>query len=82
MKYNFSIKQIFTYGVYTLLVILFGLSVRLFLYGADIGSRMFGTQAINLSGLLLLLALAISFNIILIKAVIEIKKRSTMQNIN
>ena len=72
-----EIKNYLIYGTYSLLIILYALSIRLFSYGIGINDILVKDQIINISGLILLFALALSFNILLIKGIFEVNKAET-----
>ena len=54
-----EIKNYLIYGTYSLLIILYALSIRLFSYGIGINDILVKDQIINISGLILLFALAL-----------------------
>jgi hypothetical protein len=68
------------YTIYSLLIGLYAISIRFFFYGLEISDIIAKQQAINLSGLVLLMAIAITFNMILIKSIFGIKKLEQAKN--
>ncbi|MHA1992368.1 MAG: hypothetical protein ACW981_15075 [Candidatus Hodarchaeales archaeon] len=73
-------QEIAFYAIYSLLIGLYSISIRFFFYGLEISDIIAKQQAINLSGLVLLMAIAITFNMILIKGIFEIKNLEHVKN--
>jgi hypothetical protein len=68
------------YAIYSLLLGLYAISIRFFFYGLEISDVIAKQQASNLSGLALIMAIAITFNLVLIKGIFEIKKVEYTKN--
>lgn len=73
-------KELAIYSIYSLLLGLYAVSIRLFFYGLETTDVLTNQQTFNLSGLILIIAIAITFNIILIKGINEIKNEHSIQN--
>jgi hypothetical protein len=67
-------SNLLVYGIYAFITGLYALSLRFFYYGLSVNDVIVKQQAYNFSGIVLILAIAISFNILLFKGVFEIKK--------
>lgn len=68
------------YVIYTGLILLYAASIRIFFYGLESSDNVTKLQAINLSGLVLIFALAMTFNLILFKGIYELKKIEISKN--
>ena len=67
-------SHIVSYSLYLLLISLYAISFRIFSYGYSITNATVQNQLYNLSGLVLLFAIAVTFNVFLFKSAFELKK--------
>ncbi|OLS25876.1 MAG: hypothetical protein HeimC3_11500 [Candidatus Heimdallarchaeota archaeon LC_3] len=73
-------KDFLIFATYSFLLILYALSIRIFTYGIEIRDIFIKQQFVNFSGLILLLALVLTFNIFLIKGIFDINKINSVKN--
>ena len=73
-------KNLAIYSIYSILLGLYAISIRLFFFGLEITNVIAKQQAFNVSGLILILAVAVTFNLIIIKGVLNLKNAEPVTN--